>query len=98
MAQPREQLPSQSLDRASGSMEQAAAGTRAGSDAELFADEEAFAKTRVSSPGKDAWRRFRHNWAALASLTLIGIMVFAAIFAPFLHTIDPNAFDFAAFH
>ena len=27
--------------------------------------------TAVSSPSADAWRRFRHNWAALISLTVI---------------------------
>jgi len=33
---------------------------------------------------QDAWRRFIRNKAALAGLIFIGIIVFAAIFAPFI--------------
>jgi oligopeptide transport system permease protein len=97
MAQPKERLPSQSLNRA---VEQSAAGSAAATEAGQTAATEAeqFAATRVSSPGRDAWRRYRHNLAAMASLTVIIAVVLAAIFAPFLHTTDPQAFDFASFH
>jgi peptide/nickel transport system permease protein len=96
MAQRRESLPSETLDRTAGQTGQAGAGTLAATEAEQEADR--FSRTRVSSPGRDAWRRFRHNWAALISLTVILLVVFFAIFAPWLHTTDPNNFDFTAIH
>jgi oligopeptide transport system permease protein len=46
---------------------------------------------RVSSPGKDAWRRFRKNWAAMCSLTVVILITLMAVFAPFMHTMDPIA-------
>jgi ABC-type dipeptide/oligopeptide/nickel transport system permease subunit len=46
-------------------------------------------ETRVSSPTRDAWRRFRGNWAAMVSLTLILALILMALLAPFLHTSDP---------
>jgi len=49
---------------------------------------------RISSPGKDAWRRFSHNWAAMGSLIIILVLIFAAIFAPFLHTSNPTQFNY----
>lgn len=89
MAQPREQLPSQSLRRA---------GDQADLGALTPAEEEAeqIAKTRVSSPGRDAWRRFRKNWAAMAALATVLIAFFVAIFAPILHTTNTATMDFLA--
>src|SRR5579884_169207 len=52
-------------------------------------DAEIGAPTRVSSPLRDAWRRFRHNWAAMISLGVILIIVIMAVFAPFMHTSNP---------
>ena len=49
---------------------------------------------RVSSPGRDAWRRFRNNWAAMLCLTTILILLIAAIFAPLMHTQDIFAQDY----
>src|SRR5579859_563988 len=54
-------------------------------------------KTRVSSPGRDAIRRFRQNWAAMISLAVILIMILLAIFAHFAHTGDPFAIDYGNF-
>ena len=45
--------------------------------------------TRVSSPGKDAWRRFRGNWAAMISLVIVCVFMICAVFAPLLHTTNP---------
>ncbi|GAC1514614.1 MAG: ABC transporter permease [Chloroflexota bacterium] len=55
-------------------------------------------QTRVSSPGRDAWRRFRQNWAAMASLIVIGILVVMAVFAPLMHTASPLALDYFNLH
>ena len=57
----------------------------------LAEEDQVVASPRVSSPGKDAWRRFRRNWAAMASLIVVGILLFSAIFAPWMHTMDPLA-------
>jgi ABC-type dipeptide/oligopeptide/nickel transport system permease subunit len=89
MAQPRENLPSQSLRRAAEDIELGAL-TPAEEEAEQIA------KTRVSSPGRDAWRRFRKNWAAMVALITVLIAFAAAIFAPFLHTTSTSAMDFLA--
>src|SRR5579862_1261504 len=48
-------------------------------------------KIRVSSPGRDAWRRFRRNHAAIGSLGIILVLVIVATLAPFMHTMDPTA-------
>jgi oligopeptide transport system permease protein len=58
------------------------------------ADDSALTTTTVSSPARDSWRRFRHNWAALASLTVIVVAIIMAAFAPFMHTASPLALDF----
>lgn len=87
MAQPRENLPSQSLRRAA---EQADLGALTPAEEES----EQIAKTRVSSPGRDAWRRFRKNWAAMIALIVVLIAFAAAIFAPFLHTMNTATMDF----
>ncbi len=41
----------------------------------------------------DATRRFRQNRAAVSSTVVVLILIFAAIFAHFLHTTDPLALD-----
>jgi oligopeptide transport system permease protein len=51
--------------------------------------------TQVSSPFRDSLRRFLRNWAALASLALIGIMFIMSVFAPFMHTMNPNAQNYS---
>jgi ABC-type dipeptide/oligopeptide/nickel transport system permease subunit len=89
MAQPREELPSHSLRRAIDE-ENLGALTPAEEEAEQIA------KTRVSSPGRDAWRRFRKNWAAMIALIVVLAAFFAAIFAPFLHTVNTATMDFLA--
>jgi ABC-type dipeptide/oligopeptide/nickel transport system permease subunit len=49
---------------------------------------------QVSSPGRDAWRRFRKNWAAMLSLSVILILIFIATFAHFMHTADPLGIEY----
>lgn len=88
MAQQREPVPSDDLLRAEASMGVAASPG-------VAAEAEAVPATRVTSPGKDAWRRFRKNWAAVLSLSVIILCSLAAIFAPFLHTLDPTVGDFS---
>src|SRR5947209_6849803 len=83
----REQLPSENLLHAEAGLELGADEPRAAEEADTFAS------TRVSSPARDAFRRFRRNWAAMISLAVIAIIVFMAIFAPFMHTTDPFAQD-----
>lgn len=51
---------------------------------------------RVSSPGRDAWRRFRVNWAAMISLAILAVIVVVAIFAPLMHTANPFLQDYAS--
>jgi ABC-type dipeptide/oligopeptide/nickel transport system permease subunit len=46
-------------------------------------------EAHVGSPARDAWRRFRGNWAAMVSLTIVVALVLMAAFAPFLHTTNP---------
>lgn len=52
--------------------------------------------TQVRSPFKDAVRRFSKNWAAVASLVIVVLLILAAIFAAVLHTSDPTALDYNA--
>ena len=80
MAQEQNKLPSDSLRGRVAEMELAATGTPAALEAEELAE------TRVSSPLRDAIRRFRKNWAAMISLGTIIFLILAALFAPFLHT------------
>lgn len=73
------------------------AGMELGADEPLLAAEEnAFRSTRVSSPARDAWRRYRRNWAALLSLALVLAMIIIAVFAPLMHTTSPSYADFSA--
>jgi ABC-type dipeptide/oligopeptide/nickel transport system permease subunit len=87
--QRREELPSQSIRRAAEDVELGAM-TPAEEEAEQIA------KTRISSPGRDAWRRFRKNWAAMLALFTVALAFFVAIFAPFLHTTNTATMDFLA--
>jgi oligopeptide transport system permease protein len=52
--------------------------------------------TQISSPFRDATRRFRRNWAAVVSLIVVAILIFMAIFAHYMHTTDPTALDYNA--
>jgi oligopeptide transport system permease protein len=83
----REKLPSQSLLDTQAVLEMGAAEPAIGEEADEFA------RTRVSSPTRDAWRRFRRNRAALLSLGVILAMMIMAAFAPFMHTTDPTALN-----
>lgn len=58
--------------------------------------EEEDAQTRISTPMRDAVRRFMRNWAAVASLVVVVILILASIFAKYLHTSDPTALDYNA--
>jgi oligopeptide transport system permease protein len=69
-------------------------GIAAADEIQIQSPEAQVLATRVSSPTKDAWRRFKQNWAALISLTIIGLLILAAIFAPFLHTQNPLVLDY----
>ena len=89
MAEQRERAPSDSLQRAASQMDLSAVATPAGRETEEVVE------TRVSSPGKDAWRRFSHNWAAMASLITIILLILMAIFAPLLHASAPMAQNYS---
>src|SRR5579884_2975586 len=83
----QDQLPSQSVLNAEGRLELGATEPMAAYDAEEL-------PTRVSSPTRDAIRRFRRNWAAIVSLTVVLVILVMAIFAPFMHTTDPTNANF----
>lgn len=89
MARPQEELPSDNLLHREGQIELGAAAPP------MAAEEAERASTaRISSPRRDAWRRFRQNWAAMLSLTVIVVLVLIAILAPLLHTTDPTLPEF----
>ncbi len=44
---------------------------------------------KSQSPWAQAWRRFRGNYAALAGLIVLSIIIFAAIFGPSIYGVDP---------
>ncbi|MDB9857278.1 ABC transporter permease [Amylibacter sp.] len=44
---------------------------------------------KSQSPWGQAWRRFRGNYAALAGLIVLSIIIFAAIFGPSIYGVDP---------
>src|SRR5689334_17189809 len=94
----RQDLPGRDVqDLPSRDILHAQAATELGADEALAAaDVDAFVTTAVSSPGRDAWRRFRHNWAANISLGVIGIMVLMAVFAPLMHTVSFTQVDFTS--
>jgi len=62
---------------------------------EVVGREQERAEEQLSSPGRDAWRRFRHNRAAMAGLGTILALLILSIFAPFMNTVDPLAQDYA---
>lgn len=77
-------------------------GSRAGLStpaaiAETSDELSALASPRVSSPTRDAWRRFRHNWAAMLSLVVLAVLIIMALFAPFMHTANPSAPNYSAY-
>jgi ABC-type dipeptide/oligopeptide/nickel transport system permease subunit len=74
---------------------EAAPGASSATMAEAYAGRKA-GDTRVNSPFRDALRRFRTNWAAVFSLGLIILLTIAAIFAPLLHTVNPDTIDYNA--
>ncbi len=89
MAQQEERLSSDHLL-------QRGSGLAAGAASPAVAAEiEQIPTTRVSSPRRDAWRRFRRNWAAMISLIVILILAIAAAVAPFMHTVNPTSPDFS---
>ncbi len=95
MATQDEQAPPSSALTTSGSM--AGVGGRSADLGRDAADSPTeVARTRVSSPGRDAWRRFRRNWAAMSSLAVVLVLVIMAVFAPFMHTTNPLAQDYFA--
>lgn len=77
------QLPSRDLLHSEGQLEMGAAMPLTATEAD------ALLQTRISSPRKDAWRRFHRNRAAMISLGVILVLVLMAMFAPFMHTSDP---------
>jgi peptide/nickel transport system permease protein len=86
----REQIPSSDLIHTQADREMG------GAEPFMAAEADAFAATRVSSPGRDAWRRFRRNWAAMIGFVVILIIVLMAVFAPFMHTTPFAKVDFTA--
>jgi len=50
----------------------------------------------VSSPGGEAWRRFRRHRLALGSAFILGVILLAAMLGPFVWTIPINDIDFNA--
>ena len=48
------------------------------------------------SPGRDAWRRFRRHRLAVLSLGVLGVIVLAVAFGPFVWRLAINDIDFAA--
>lgn len=95
MARQQEAAPSGTLTQTEGAI---GLGSPAAAGGEPLAEDARRVATRVSSPGRDAWRRFRHNYAALVSLVVITIMVIMALFAPFMHTENPLNQDYTALY
>lgn len=84
-------------NRPSDSLLHVQAGMELGADEPLPAVEvDEFRTTKVSSPSRDAWRRYRRNWAAMLSVAVVAVLVIFAVFAPFMHTMDPSYADFTA--
>jgi peptide/nickel transport system permease protein len=90
MARSSEQVPSKNLLHA-GTPAEPGAAAAAG-------DAEELVTTRVSSPGRDALRRFRRNWSAMISLAIIGVVVVMALFAPLMRTTNPLQQDYSALY
>jgi peptide/nickel transport system permease protein len=51
---------------------------------------------RPYSPWQDAWRRFRRHRLAFASLIILGTMIIAIVFGPFVWKVAINDIDFSA--
>lgn len=84
-------------NRPSDSLLHVETGMELGADEPLLAvEEDQFGSTRVSSPTRDAWRRYRRNWAALLSLGVVLVLAIMAVFAPLMHTSNPSFADFSA--
>ena len=52
--------------------------------------------TAPLSPGREAWRRFRKHRLAVVSLFVLGVMVFAIVFGPYIWRVPIGAIDFGA--
>jgi peptide/nickel transport system permease protein len=52
--------------------------------------------SRPYSPWQDAWRRFRRHRLAFASLIILGTMIIAIVFGPFVWKVAINDIDFSA--
>jgi peptide/nickel transport system permease protein len=89
VAQQEQKLPSQNLLHTESQVE---LGVGAGLQA---SEADTVPATRVSSPARDAWRRFRRNWAAMGSLAVLLVLILMAIFAPFMHTMSPFSQDYS---
>lgn len=46
-------------------------------------------KTASRSPLREAWDKFASNWAALAGLAVFTLIVFGAVFGPWMYPTDP---------
>ena len=88
MARQEQELPSKNLLHSESQLE---LGVGAGYQA---TEADTLPATRVSSPSRDAWRRFKRNWAAMTSLTVLLALILMAVFAPFMHTMNPFAQDY----
>ncbi len=53
-------------------------------------------KPRSTSPGAEAWRRFKHHKMAVISLVVLLTMVVAVVFGPLVWTLAVNDIDFTA--
>jgi peptide/nickel transport system permease protein len=54
------------------------------------------ARTPATSPGRDAWRRFRRHRLAMASSVALGTIVLAVLFGPLVWTVPIDEIDFSA--
>ncbi|MBX9701853.1 MAG: hypothetical protein K2X74_20625, partial [Acetobacteraceae bacterium] len=58
---------------------------------------DAVAARRIStSPGRDAWRRFRRHKLAMASSVILGVIIFGVLLGPFVWTVPIDEINFAA--
>ena len=53
-------------------------------------------KPRQSTPGYEAWKRFKRNKTALVGLVVACLMILIAIFAPLIAPYDYQTQDYAA--
>ena len=64
--------------------------------ASLTADAAAAPAARRTSPGAEAWRRFRRHRLALAGAVLLAFMALAVLLGPWLWNVPINEIDFGA--